>query len=133
MSNSNLAAVRDLYRGWAQGEFGGGIEHFDPDVEFISDFSVDRTTGRGLEGMRRVWGEHLRNWKSWHTGEIRDLRVLEEHVLVVHAITGRGRESGVEVEIPDAAAAFRFRNGKIVWLLVTARLETALTTLGLRE
>ncbi len=133
MSQENVEAVRELYRGWARGDFTVGMALFDPDVEFISEFGVDRITARGLHDMRRVWGEQLRNWETWCTGEIQELRDLGDRVLVVHPIHGRGRTSGLEVEIPNAAVAFRFREGRIVWLLATARLESALEALGLQE
>jgi|SRR5215207_1520412 len=132
MSQGNVEVVRELYRGWAQGDF-SGINFFDPDIEFVSDFGVDRVTANGLDGMNRAWREQLRNWKAWRTGEIQELRDLGDYILVIHPIHGRGRHSGVEVEIPNAAVAFRFREGKIVWLLATDRLEIALEAVGLRE
>ncbi len=128
-----MEVVREIYRGWAQGDFSVGMNAFDPDIEFVSDFGIDRVTARGLDGMSRVWGEHLRNWNAWRTGEIQELRDLGDCVLVTHPIHGRGRQSGVEVEIPNAAAAFRFREGKIAWLLATHRREAALEALGLSE
>ncbi len=133
MSRENVDAVREIYRGWAQGDFSVGINVFDPDIEFTSDFGVDRVTAKGLDGMRRAWREQLRNWDTWRTGEIQELRDLGDCVLVINPIHGRGRQSGVEVEIPNAAAAFRFHEGKIVWMLATDRLETALEAVGLRE
>ncbi len=128
-----MEAVRELYRGWTRGDFTVGGQLFDPDVEFISDFGVDRISTRGSDGMRRAWAEHLRNWDAWLTGDIQELRELGDCVLVIHPVHGRGRASGVEVEIPDAAAAFRFREGKIVWFLATDRLGNALEALGLAE
>ena len=133
MSQEHVEIVREIYLGWAQGDFSVGIDAFDPDIEFVSEFGVDRVTARGLDGMRRVWGEQLRNWNAWRTGEIQELRDLGDSVLVINPVHGRGRQSGVEVEIRDAAAAFRFHEGKIVWLLATDRLEAALEAVGLRE
>src|SRR5215207_4817767 len=73
MSQGNVEVVRELYRGWAQGDF-SGINFFDPDIEFVSDFGVDRVTANGVDGMNRAWREQLRNWKAWRTGEIQELR-----------------------------------------------------------
>ena len=133
MSQENVRAVREIYGGWARGDFTVGIDLFDPEIEFVSDFGPDRVTATGLDGMRRTWREQLRNWDRWRTGEIQELRDLDDRVLVVNSVHGRGRQSGIEVEIPEAAAAFRFHEGKIIWLLATDRLEVALEALGLSE
>ena len=133
MSQENVRAVREIYGGWARGDFTVGIDLFDPEIEFVSDFGPDRVTATGLDGMRRTWREQLRNWDRWRTGEIQELRDLDDRVLVVNSVHGRGRQSGIEVEIPEAAAAFRFHEGKIIWLLATDRLEVALEALGLSK
>ena len=125
-----METVREIYRGWASGDFRAGAEWFDPDVEFTSEFGVDNVTVTGIDEMRRVWADQLRNWENWHTGEIQELRDLGDIVFVVNSIHGRGRESGVEVEIPNAAVVFRFRYGKIVSLFVTIRPEDALKAAG---
>lgn len=132
MSQGNAETVREIYRGWARGDFRAGMDSFDPDVEFTSEFGVDTVTVTGVDEMRRVWADQLRNWERWHTGPIQELRDLGDVVLVVHAVHGRGRESGVEVET-NAAAVFRFHGGKIVYLLATAQLENALKATGLAD
>jgi|GEM_PF-5880168 len=38
MSRENVDAVREIYRGWSQGDFSVGINLFAPDIEFTSDF-----------------------------------------------------------------------------------------------
>lgn len=133
MSQDNIDVVRELYAGWAHGDFSVGVNHFDAEIEFVSDFAVDRVTAKGLDELGRVWAEQLRNWEAWRTGEIQELRDLGDRVLVMNPVHGRGRQSGLEVEIPNAAAAFRFDEGKIVWLLATDRPEVALEALGLSE
>jgi hypothetical protein len=105
MSKENVEAVREIYRGWALGDFTVGINFFDPEIEFVSDFGPDRVTAHGLDDMRRVWREHLRNWESWRTGEIQELRDFDGCLFATHSVHGRGRESGIEVEIVDAGAA----------------------------
>jgi ketosteroid isomerase-like protein len=133
VTEANADVVREIYAGWARGDFGVGIEHFHPDIEFVSELGVDQVTARGREGMRDAWRDQLRNWERWRTSEILELREVGDRVLVVNAVRGRGRHSGVEVEIPDAAAAFRFREGKIVWLLATDRVDLAREAVGLTE
>ena len=128
-----METVREIYRGRTAGDFRAGMDSFDPDVEFTTEFGVDSITVRGLDAMRRVWAEQLRNWERRHTGPIQELRDLGDVVLVVNAVHGRGRESGVEVEIPNAAAVFRFREGRVVSLLATNRMENALEAAGLAD
>jgi ketosteroid isomerase-like protein len=133
MARENVEVVRELYRGWARGDFGVGTEFFDPDIEFTSDFGTDRYAASGTEGMRRVWRENLRNWETWRTGDIQELRDLGDVIVAISPIHARGRHSGAEVEMPRAGAAFRFRDGQIVWLFVCGRAEDALEAVGLRE
>lgn len=133
MAGDNVEAVRRLFRGWAEGDFRAATDLYDPEVEFTSDFGVDRVTARGLDAMRDAWRDHLRNWAAWRTGEIQEVHDLGDVVLVINSVHGRGRHSGAEVEVLRAAAAFRFRAGRIVWLLATDKVDDALKAVGLRE
>jgi ketosteroid isomerase-like protein len=133
MSRENVEVVRKLYQGWARGDFSVGADLFHPDIEFVSDFGVDRVRVKGRDAMRAAWGDQLRNWDHWHTGQIHELRELGDCVLAISPIQARGRRSGAEVEMPDAATAFRFQEGKIVWMLATDRVDTALEAVGLAD
>ncbi|MEA2346784.1 MAG: uncharacterized protein QOG62_571 [Thermoleophilaceae bacterium] len=133
MSQENVEIVRRIYEGWSRGDFSAGIDHFDPDIEFSMQFGVDGGEGRGAAALASAWQENLRNWQDWRTGEIDELIESGDSVVVIGPIRGRGKHSEAEVEIPDAACAFTFRNGRIVKIVPTDSRQKALDAVGLSE
>lgn len=126
---SNVDTVRRLYAAWERGDF-SDVDCFDPALEFGIDFGPDRITARGVDGLRRVWREQLRLWESWSTGPIEEVFEQGEHVVVRHSLRGQSRH-GLSVDSDDAGAAFRFRDGRIVFLLAADHIEKALDAVGL--
>ena len=133
MSQENVEIVRRIYAGWSRGDFTAGADVFDEDIEFVHSFGPDEARGRGVDEMTRAFGEYLSNWVGWRTGEIEALIESGDHVIAVHRLWARGKTSRVEVEIPEAACAFTFRDGKIVGMFPGDSREKALAAVGLSE
>jgi ketosteroid isomerase-like protein len=132
MSHPNIDVVRGLYEHWTRGEFSDGLERFDPDVEFIMDPDVVLGFGdhvHGIEAMGAQWGKYLNEWEGFRTGEIEDVYEADDRVVVMCTLHMRGRQSGVPIEVPEAGAIFRFREGKVSYLQLCRR-ETALAAAG---
>ena len=133
MSQENVKIARRIYGGWLRGDFRTGADIFDPDIEFKLRFGLDESEGRGADALASAWLDYLRSWEDWRTGEITDVIESGDGVVVVSPIRGRGKHSGAEVEIPDAACAFAFQNGKIVRIVLTGSRREALEAVGLSE
>ena len=133
MSQENVEIVRRIFAAWCEGDFRVGTDDFDPDIEYAQYFGPDTTEGRGVAGMARAFGEYLGNWADWRTGELERLIVEGDTVVVFNSIHARGKQSQAEVELRDAAGAFKFRDGKIVKLVIGASRKKVLEAVGLSE
>ena len=47
MSRENVEIVRELYAGWAKGDFRAGLDFFDRDLRFIIDAAITPTRASG--------------------------------------------------------------------------------------
>jgi ketosteroid isomerase-like protein len=132
--DANVEAVRRIYADWDRGEFGGGLEFFDPEIEFFIGGDVvigfDGAHGHGIEEIGTVWGEYLSDWADFRTGGIEDLFVSGDRVVALSTLHMRGRRSGVEVSEAGAGAIFTFRDGLVTELRLTRR-DKALEAAGI--
>jgi ketosteroid isomerase-like protein len=133
MSQENVEIVRRLYEGWERGDFRAESERFDPEIDFRYEFGPETASARGLTEMRTAWREMLRQWRHWSTGRIEDVIDADPHVIAVSEVRARGRHSGLPVEMPAAATAITFRQGRIVRMVATDSREKALQAVGLSE
>jgi ketosteroid isomerase-like protein len=103
-----------------------------PDVEFHSTFAaIGGAVYRGADGLRQ-WDRDLD--EAW--GDIRNtpeaLFDLGECTLVFGELSGRGRQSGVQVTMP-VAFVLRWRGELLAYIKVYAHREDALSDLGMTE
>ncbi len=126
MSQENVEIVRELYDGWARGDFSVGREHFDPSIEWANLWPPDRVTARGAEGMQEAWRGFLGTWHHFRTGDVERLIDEGDRVTAYHQIFGQAKPDQPEMSRPGTAV-FTFRDRKIVGLLLTdpEHLETA--------
>jgi ketosteroid isomerase-like protein len=135
MSEENVEVVRQLFEHWTRGDFRGGAEAFDPNVEYEVDASVTMVGAvhvRGVEEMGKAWRENLSGWADFRVGEIIRLIETDGDVIAINRLQGRGRRSGIVIDQADRAAIFTFRNSRIVRLRLTTATE-ALEAAGLSE
>ena len=105
MSQENVEfvdALRRIYDEWAQGNFSGGREIFDPNVEGVwaaelPDAHVDQCA-EALAGSSRDW---LSAWEGFRV-EAEAFLPAQDKVVVLVVLRGRGKGSGVEVATPLA-------------------------------
>jgi ketosteroid isomerase-like protein len=72
--------------------------------------TIEGNSFRGHEGVEEYFGELRDTWEEFRY-VIDELRDLGDHVLSLGRLKGRGRGSGVEVELPIAVIS-DFREGK---------------------
>lgn len=122
MPPENVEIVRRIFEAVARRDSAAVLGLYDPEVVW------DHTRGparevmgepcvyRGHEGLRR-WS---REWyEAWEDVQADVVEVVEvgEHVVSVLNYRGRGRASGVQVEMAQMAGAWTIRDGKVVRVL----------------
>jgi ketosteroid isomerase-like protein len=122
MSEQNVEIVRRAYGAAAQRDTSAVISMYGPEVEW----DISHAPARDLLGEPHVYRGHtgLRSFfRAWYEAwdhveaDLEELIDAGEHVISVETTRGRGRVSGVEVELPHYAV-WTIRDGRIdrvVW------------------
>ncbi len=137
MSQDDLEVVRRLYDADSRRNSDAVLSLYDEDVEL--DYSrlphaevIGGGLYRGHEGLRSWYREWFEAWASFEQ-VCEELIDAGENVVSVWSQRGRGRASGVEVELRHAAAVWTVRHGKIVRLAAFRSREEALEAVGLSD
>jgi hypothetical protein len=133
VSEHNVELHRRLYEAFNARDTDLLVALCDPGITVQSAFAaVSGAVHHGHDGLRRWQGDLAEAWGD-------DIRVepeayfdLGEHTLAFDVLHGRGRHSGVEVELPGAAVT-RWRDSHCVYFKAYANREEALGDLGLSE
>jgi ketosteroid isomerase-like protein len=126
--------VRELVRrgldAFNHGDLQTMLALLDSDVEIYSHPDTGNTgTYHGHEGFMQWLQLWLDAWEEFRI-EIRDIEALDdEHVLAVTDQFGRGKGSGVPVELRGATYAFTIREGRTTYVGLYLDRETALADL----
>jgi ketosteroid isomerase-like protein len=137
MSEENVELVRRVYDANARGDAAAVLALYDPKVEW----DISRAPARDLLGEPHVFHGHdgLRGFfRAWYEAwghveaDLEDLIDAGVQVISVETTRGRGRASGVEVELPHAAV-WTVRDGKIIRVVWFGTRAEALEAAGLSE
>jgi ketosteroid isomerase-like protein len=133
MSQENVEIVRRAYECWNRGDdLGWAADLAAPEFEYVAA-DVVGLSGRfrgpkGYDGfLERFWGE----FDEAHA-EPHEFIEAGNSVLAVFTFRGRGRQSGVEVNM-EAFHLWTFREGKIIRGQGFLDRQEALEAAGLRE
>jgi ketosteroid isomerase-like protein len=137
MSEENVEIVRRVYDAAACRDSGVVLALYDPGVEVDMSRApcrdlVGERFYHGHDGLRVFYREWNDAWESVES-EVEELIDAGERVITVETTRGRGRESGVAVELHHCAI-WTIRTGKIArveWLDATR--EDTVQAAGLRE
>jgi ketosteroid isomerase-like protein len=104
-----------------------GILH--PEVEFQTNWPGLAPAVYGVEGVRRFAEGFLEPWE-WVHFDVRDVvEVDEDTVFLAAHVRGRGKDSGVEVEM-DIYDVLTFRDGRLVLRRTWPDRAPAIAALG---
>jgi ketosteroid isomerase-like protein len=127
MASANLDLARSIYATWERGDF-SSVAWADPEIEFEIVGGPDPGNWTGVAGMAEGWRQWLGAWHDY-IAEPDEYRELDgEHVLVFGRMRGRGKTSGVDVEMEFANVLF-IRDSKVIKLCLYANREGALIDL----
>jgi ketosteroid isomerase-like protein len=129
----NLDLVRSIYADWERGDY-GSVVWAHPEIEYVFVGGPEPGTWTGLAAMTKAWREFLSAWEEYsiQAEEYRELD--DERVLVlVQAVRGRGKTSGLEVRQMPARSVnlFHVRNGQVTRFVGYWDRDRALADLGL--
>jgi ketosteroid isomerase-like protein len=133
MSEENVEALRPVYEEWGRGNFSPRFEVYAPDMEW--GWSAEFPDQAGVARDPELRSERLRRWlDSWEAWRVEAEEYISagEFVVVLCRYTGRGKGSGVDVDV-QGAHVWKMRHGKVVRLEIFSNREKALEAAGLRE
>jgi len=132
MSQQKLDVVQRIYEAWGTGDFEAGVGHLDRDVVLVipRDFP-EFGVFVGLDGVREFMRRFLDQWDHL-TIEARQLQAVGDTVLTRIVQRGKGRASGIDVEV-SYFQLFTFRGDAIVRMDSVMDEATAREAAGLSE
>jgi ketosteroid isomerase-like protein len=133
MSEENVELVLAAYEAWNAGDKGAFGEFFADDLEYRTSglFPDFDPVYRGRVGMLRFYDEMLSAWEYFRI-DVRDVDDKDDWIFAALRFTGKGRASGVEVNLNFFHAA-RVANRRVIFLISTSSAEQALEAAGLSE
>ena len=136
MSRENVEIVRRVYEASARRDSAAVLALYDPDVMIdVTHGAVGEVAGRtihhGHEGLRTFFRAWYEAWDSVEP-DLKDLLQAGERVVSIEITRGRGRASGIEVELQQYGV-WTIRDGKIVRVVWFTTRDDALEAAGLSE
>ena len=131
MAGTAVAQLEEVYRHWAEGDWSPRFEFYADGFEW--GWSDEFPEVAGVYEDTRSPNPRLHAWLSpWDTWRCVAEDYLEhgDTIVVLARYSGRGKGSGVEVDV-EGAHVWKVRDGKAVWLEVFASRELALDAAGI--
>jgi ketosteroid isomerase-like protein len=125
-SSPELARLLEVYDAFVEGRLECIPEYFAPDGSYRPSgvFPGMRDRYEGHDGIADLWHASTEPWE-WLEIDIGRTLVRDTDVVTQIWLSGRGRESQVEVRGVEAGHLVRFRDGKIVEFLAFPSWELA--------
>ena len=136
MSQENVEIVRRVYAAVAHRDSAAVLALYDPEVELdVSHAPCRELVGRriyhGHDGLRTFFREWYDAWETIESG-VEDLIDADDHVISAETTRGRGRTSGIAVEVQQYGV-WTLRAGKIARVAWMETRDEALEAAGLSE
>ena len=130
MSEENVELHRRFIEAYNARDTETFISLCDPQIEVHSVFAAPGGADyNGHDGVRKWLQDLEETWGPEFRVQPEAFFDLGENTLVFSVLHGRGRQTGVDVPMPNAQVA-RLRDGLIVYLKVYIHREDALSDLG---
>jgi ketosteroid isomerase-like protein len=136
MSQENVEIVRSAFQAFQRGDMEGVLQVCDEEVKVTQDAELVELLGIsrqqvGHAGVREAFAVWPEQWDDFSL-EVLTTRDLGVYVIAATVNRGRGKDSGVRVEMPFTFL-FSVRSGKIMEWRIFMREEKALEAAGLAE
>jgi ketosteroid isomerase-like protein len=126
MSAADVELAREALSAFQRGGVEAMAGYFHPEFEGVvpPELSAEPDTYRGHDGLRRYWRLWEEQFSDLHLA-VDDVIDNGDSVVLLVTFSGRGRESGVPVELP-AVTRLTVRDGLIATWTAYPTLEEAL-------
>jgi ketosteroid isomerase-like protein len=134
MSQENVEAVLRGYEAFNRGDLDAAAEGFHPEIEWIGPGAVPekQQVYRGIEGVRRFWGLWRDEFEDFAV-EIAEVIEAGEQVIVMAAVSGKGRASGAVVRSPTFPHVWTIRGGEAIRVEMFRTRAEAIEAVGLSD
>ena len=134
MSQENVQLLRSMLAPWERGD-SSAIEGLHPDLEYVVADGPEPGGGKGLAGLARAWSAWVSAWEDLRV-QVDEYRAVDDaRVLVLARKSGRGKQSGLEIDDMHAKGAVicHVNGGKVTRMVLYYDRANALADLGLSE
>jgi ketosteroid isomerase-like protein len=133
MSREDVDVVRAVWDAWERRDTDAMFELYDPEIVWDQTRDGPGDLAReyhGHDGVRQFFSEWMGSFESY---QARALEFFDgdDAVLVRVRQTGRGKLSGIEVEIASGLQLYRVRDGRVVRIETHADADEAFRAAGL--
>ena len=134
MSQENVAIVQAAFAAFERGNIDALLERCDEDIVITQPPDLPGIPGeqRGHSGVLEALAIWPEQWEDYRSELARVVADPGDHVVVTARTRGRGKQSGVHVEM-DFTFVFTVRDEKIVEWRLFMREDQALQAAGLSE
>jgi len=132
MSQANVEVVTRLVEAWNEADVEAILALFHAECEVVFPPEVPEPGPFRGHAELRGWVEGFLAAWEFHRAEVVELTVEDGAVIAMLHLTGRGSESGIEMDETDAHL-FAFRDGRVISWRNFADRSQALEAVGLSE
>ena len=130
MSAENVQLIRKLVEALNDRDLDALVEHIEPDAELHPlRAQLEGKVYRGLDGVREMLADFDQDWEYVQV-DAEEFRDADDEVVVLGRLHGRGRASGVELDVP-MGFVWTLRDGKVVRAKTFSEQADALRAAGL--
>jgi ketosteroid isomerase-like protein len=126
MSQERIEWMRAGYAAFNRGEFDAGLEGIAEDVTWeVLDVFPEQGPFHGKEGIRSFWQSWAETFSEFRA-EMDEIVDLEDHIVVVMHISGRGHGSEAPMRTPSFAQIWTFEGDEVSRVRMVFDKEQAL-------
>ena len=121
----DMSLVREIYDHWNRGEAEASLAYVHPDIEWHTRWLGTPEVYGGHDGMRAFFASLADAWEDLRVEPERFIPIADNRAVVVERLIGRGRGSGIEVDM-HVYEALTARDGLVIRREVFYELDEAL-------
>jgi ketosteroid isomerase-like protein len=95
----DMGLIREIYDHWNRGEVEATLAHVHPDIEWHTRWLGTPEVYRGHDGLRAFFAAIAEAWDDLRVEPERFVPVSDNRAVVIERLIGRGRGSGIEVDM----------------------------------
>jgi ketosteroid isomerase-like protein len=131
MSQENVEAFKRDLDAFRRGDFDAWVGSFHAECDFVPRRAPIQGSYRGHAALRGFLADNAESFDLFDPA-YEHVRDIGDHVLAIGTLRVRGKESGVEVEVPSALVV-TYRDGKAIRFEDFGDKREALKAVGLSE